>query len=444
MGSLLNEEEQRGWRSRISTHPDAYTLQELLPLSQVPVWRDGEFSRRPLMVRVFAASDGKGGYNILPGGLTRIAGSGSLVVSMQRGGSSLDTWILSDNSPDRTTLLTGHLKASEVKALRRPVSSSAAEHLYWLGRYSERSEVCLRLLSRTLKLLREEDQIDQTIMDFLVDLTESQGLFYRPDDPFDLNEDMLEQALLNALNDVSGEETSTYSLGFNVAQLSRVAGHIRDRLSTEHWRWVTECESILHQPNQMIDRDNVLDRLSRTRLLLAAISGEQSDHMTRDDGWRFLTVGRQIERLIGMCDALLVLLEHPNRTTELDLEFLVGLADSVITYRARYQHRFEWLPVLDLLVFDDSNPRSIRRIIYKVNQGMEKLPGDPNPLREGFRRHSPIPAELTLESLQPPYSIETVKLLKTWLKEVKVQATELSRRVSSHYFRLADQQDILT
>ncbi|MFN7835123.1 MAG: circularly permuted type 2 ATP-grasp protein [Burkholderiaceae bacterium] len=444
LGSQLAPVEQHFWRGKISLYPDAYTLQELIPLSQAPVWQNGTLTRRPLMVRVFAASDGQGGYTILPGGLTRIAAEGSKVVSMQRGGSSLDTWVLTDGIVDRTVLAPAHLKADDVKALRRPVSSSAAEHLYWLGRYSERAEFSLRFLARTFKLLREADRIEQPVFSYLMALSRTQELFQTPRGDKELDERMFESELLTALNDVSGQRSGAFSLAFTLHQLARVAGHIRDRLSTEHWRWVSDCQGILSQGSGPIDREEAMTRMAQIRLLLAAIGGEQSDHMTRDDGWRFLTLGRQLERLIGMCDALLCLLKDPQRATEVGLELLMGLADSVITYRARYQHRFEWLPALELVIFDEANPRSIKRILYKINQSMEKLPGQSGLLRQILRERSGLPAGLDLAGLQQPCPPDNLRLLQNWLTEVLALATGLSERISTRYFRLADHQDLLT
>jgi uncharacterized alpha-E superfamily protein len=90
------------------------------------------------------------------------------------------------------------------------------------------------------------------------------------------------------------------------------------------------------------------------------LSGFALDGMTRDQGWRFLSIGRRIERMQFQCAALQqALAMPPDRETGPELDWLLALADSTITYRSRYMSRPEWMPVLDLLVRDDSNPRSV-------------------------------------------------------------------------------------
>jgi uncharacterized alpha-E superfamily protein len=57
----------------------------------------------------------------------------------------------------------------------------------------------------------------------------------------------------------------------------------------------------------------------------------------------------------------------------MDLTWLLRLADSIITYRARYMARPEWLPVLDLLIRDEANPRSIAFQIHGLYDYSQRL-----------------------------------------------------------------------
>ena len=94
--SDLDADARREWAERLGATPDAYVVEEFLPLSHAPVWHDGHLESRALMLRVFLLADGRGDYRLMPGGLSRIAGDERHVVSGQRGGSSKDTWVLSD------------------------------------------------------------------------------------------------------------------------------------------------------------------------------------------------------------------------------------------------------------------------------------------------------------------------------------------------------------
>ncbi|HEY1059067.1 MAG TPA: circularly permuted type 2 ATP-grasp protein [Limnobacter sp.] len=447
MGSSLDDIAKRNWLSRISQHPSEYTLQELIPLSRVPIWNaQGHVEERAMMLRLFAVTDGQGGYKVMPGGLTRIAGDQHGIVSMQKGGSSLDTWVCTGQAVDRSSNLKERLQAKDLKELRRPVSSRAAEHLFWLGRYTERASFSLRLLMHAQTLLEEEEVLDTTTLGFLHELCGKQGLSSEFDAAAPVNQDDFEDDVLNRIwykTGVGGQPAMGLAAQLN--GLAMVAGQLRDRLSSHHWRLLNDCSKVLHEPTgAQALRTIPTPALERIQLYLMAMHGEQSDHMTRDYGWRFLQLGRQLERLCSACDCLLSMTSMPGRAGEHGLALAVAMADSTITYRSRYQHRFEWLPALDLLLFDKDSPYAVQRILYKLNIVLNQLPGDVQPLRtlfEGVYRNNRLPEGLSLESLQPPFPAETGRKLRAWLADLLDTAYKLSDLVGAQYFRLADQPD---
>ena len=159
LGSV-DETTRQAWAERLAADPDAFVVEEFLPLSQAPVWHDDRLASRALMLRVFLASDGRGQYRVMSGGLARIAGEDRHIVSGQRGGGSKDTWILSDAPIE--ALLPLEPRASGRDGQRpgeTTTSSRAAEHLFWLGRYAERSENCARLLRSVLTRLTDPDDL---------------------------------------------------------------------------------------------------------------------------------------------------------------------------------------------------------------------------------------------------------------------------------------------
>ncbi len=150
--SDLDAAGRRFWMQRFADTPDAFVVEEFVPLSHAPIWHDGQVEGRTLMLRVFLAADGRGGYEIMPGGLSRIAGELGPIVSSQRGGGSKDTWVLSE------TPHAGAAHRPQVELGRQNdlgVSSRAAEHLFWLGRYAERAESSARLLRAVLTRLSD-------------------------------------------------------------------------------------------------------------------------------------------------------------------------------------------------------------------------------------------------------------------------------------------------
>ena len=135
---------------------------------------------------------------------------------------------------------------------------------------------------------------------------------------------------------------------------------MRERLSLDNWRTVnTLVQDFAERKNQALALSDALSGIDRTVVALMTLSGFALDGMTRDQGWRFLSVGRRIERLQFQCTTLQQALAMAPAGGNPDLDWLLALGDSTITYRSRYMARPEWMPVLDLLIRDDSNPRSI-------------------------------------------------------------------------------------
>jgi uncharacterized circularly permuted ATP-grasp superfamily protein/uncharacterized alpha-E superfamily protein len=447
MGSELDEIEKRAWLSKISQRPSQYTVQELIPLSRVPIWTGSNgIEERAMMLRLFAVTDGQGNYSVMPGGLTRVAGDQHGIVSMQKGGTSLDTWVCSEEPVERTTNLKEKLQAQDLHALRRPVSSRSAEHLFWLGRYTERASFSLRLLKRAQILLNEEEFLDHTTLGLLHDLCGKQGLSEEFDPAEPISRDQLENNILDRFwYKIDNNTHAPVGLAGQLNELANVAGQLRERLSSDHWRLLNHCAKVLIEPEfSQSPRSLPTSSLEEVQLYLLAMHGEQSDHMTRDNGWRFLQLGRQLERLCGACECLLSLTCLPGRAGEQGLALAIALADSTITYRSRYQHRFEWLPTLDLLIFDEDAPYAIRRILYKLDITIDRLPNDNNQIRQLFNNiycQGNMPDGLSLESLQPPFPAETGRQLRTWLQELLDTAYKISDLVGAQYFRLAELPD---
>lgn len=446
MGSELDEINQRKWLSTISQRPSQHTLQELIPLSRAPIWTGNGIEERAMMLRLFAVTDGQGGYTVMPGGLSRVAGDSHGIVSMQKGGSSMDTWVRSSAPVERTSNLKERLQAKDLQALRRPVSSRAAEHLFWLGRYTERASFSLRLLMRAQLLLNDEDYLDPNTLGLLHELCGKQGLSSEFDPAEPLDQNALENELLERLwFKTEPEAPPALGLAAQLNSLALVAGQLRDRLSSAHWRLLNDCAKVLVEPDWLrFHRSIPTNSLEQVQLYLLAMHGEQSDHMTRDHGWRFLQLGRQLERLCCACDCLLSMTSMPGRAGELGLSLAIALADSTITYRSRYQHRFEWLPTMDLLIFDEDAPYSITRILYKIDIVIDRLPGELSQLRQLFDaayQGGKLPSGLDLEALQPPFPAETGKRLRTWLHLLQDTAYKMSDLVGAQYFRLADLPD---
>ncbi len=301
---------------------------------------------RGIGLRVFAAATPQG-YVVMPGGLTRVAASREpRVVSMQRGGGSKDTWAMSSGPVDTLfSLLPASVGPADLVRSGPGLPSRVAENLYWFGRCAERCDDAARLMRLALSpALQDRDGSGLTPV---LELVKAFGIEL---------EDASDEALLRAATD----ESNPFGLAANLRQLSYVAFSLRECMSLDNWRTINR---LVQDPafGRASSLAETLGFLDRTITGLMTLSGFALDGMTRDTGWRFLSIGRRSERLTFLCLALLCACEHGR---ESDLSWILDLADSIVTYRARYMTQPEWLPVLDLLVLDGTNPRSV---IYQAS-----------------------------------------------------------------------------
>jgi uncharacterized alpha-E superfamily protein len=308
-----------------------------------------------------------------------VATRAPLSVSMQQGGTSLDTWVLTHGAVDTFSMLPKRLTVDDLASRRHPVASRTGENLFWLGRYTERTEQAVRLARATLDLIDGDDDVPPKLLAALSQLVSAAGLVPAGTPGAERSPAVFGRSLLAALRD---RETGT--LAFDLDAMARAAGAVRDRLSPEQWGLVRRMGEDFHAHVAALGRDvpataQVLPALLRLSTQLAAITGVQTDRMTRDHGWRLLSVGRLIERLAGMALSMATLLPSidPRGGSQAATELLLDLFDSGITFRARYQRQEDLLALADLLVFDDANPRAFAGTLRRLRTEIGKLPGPP-------------------------------------------------------------------
>jgi uncharacterized circularly permuted ATP-grasp superfamily protein/uncharacterized alpha-E superfamily protein len=405
LGRKLSKRQLDEWSGRIMRQPDLYTVQDYLRLSQMPTWkseRTGDrIAPRSLLLRVFAVSDGGKGWRVLPGGLTRLASGDTEIASMQRGGSSADTWVLTEGEVDRTSLLHHKHPSVDTPQRNRTVTSRAAENLFWLGRYTERTENTARLARLAIESLNGEDQSSQPLMAWLSDTTVANALVLAAVPAATQARRVFERSLLAGL----GDTKKARSVGFNLCALRAAAAAVRERLSQEQWNLIVRAEGeflrgcaacVSEGDYSSVEALRVLEELSAHT---AAMTGAQTDRMTRDDGWRLLSTGRHLERLGFLAQALTSAFETGAVHDEGGFEAVVALFDSTITFHAQYQQRHDIPALLDLLVLDRDNPRSLGWVAQTLRGRLAKLAGSPAGEMPEMAMCVPDPRHWTLDTL---------------------------------------------
>lgn len=367
-GADLSAAERVALRERVAARPQRYVAQEWVHVSQAPVLEAGtepgraqQMSSRTVGLRVFAVAT-PNGYHVLPGGLTRVAGDDqSRVIAMQRGGRSKDTWVLSDAPINASfSLLSRTVKPEDLVASRANVPSRAAENLFWFGRYGERCDASARLLRVAIADVLDESREPSDGVPPTLILAQRFGLI-----------DSVEQPATDLLRAATHPDEG---LSERLKQLSRVAFNLRDRMSADHWRSLNQliADPVFQRglSSTHLGLPLAMAWLDRAVTSMTTLSGFVLDGMTRGVGWRFLSIGRRLERLSTLCNVLQVA-THEGRTHGLD--WLLEYADSTVTYRSRYLVAPEWLPVLDLLLRDEVNPRSLAFQVKGLAEYIAKL-----------------------------------------------------------------------
>lgn len=374
VGWELSSTELDELRSRIESRPQAWIGQARLALASAPTLSNQGLDARRTVLRTFLVARGES-YMAMPGGLTRAAPTGDgVLISNQTGAVNKDTWVLASEPevPNSYWFRSGPAVAAVDPAAS--MSSRAAENLFWLGRYAERAEDLVRLL-RVVNDRRNEFErgtnpagtvclrvllgaLTHTTTTYPGFVGDVAGLLDSP-----------EPELLSLLLD----EHRPGTLAHAARHLVDCAYAVRDQLSADTWMMIGSIShELLDLGAEPSERQNLVEaKLSRVMQNLLALSGLIGESMVRDPGWRFLDAGRRIERGIQLTGFLSATLAERRglATDSLLLESTLVATESIITYRRRYRSQAQLETVLDLLLLDAENPRSMA---YQV----EALGGD--------------------------------------------------------------------
>ncbi|ROZ64117.1 circularly permuted type 2 ATP-grasp protein [Ramlibacter sp. WS9] len=440
LGKYLSRRELDEWAGRIVRESEDHTVQAYLPLSQMPTWKHGpegdHIVPRSMMLRVFAVSDGVRSWRVLPGGLTRIASAALEITSMQRGGSSADTWVLTHGEVDATSLLHYEQPAVDIAHRSRSATSRAAENLFWLGRYTERTENTARLARLILESLNGEDQTSQPLLAWLSEMAVAGALVLPAVPPATQSRRVFERSLIAGLGDT---EDAT-SVGFNLQALRGAASAVRERLSQEQWNVIMRAEKEFFSGCALVTEDGDYSSVEALRVLealsgaTAAMTGAQTDRMTRDDGWRLLSSGRHLERLGFLAASLGWAIETEALFDEGGFEAVVALFDSTITFHAQYQQRHDIPALLDLLVLDRDNPRSLGWVAQTLRGRLAKLAGSAAGEVPDIALTVPDPRQWSLQAMCERDADGKYTVLLDLLQQCTDAAYKLSDDLGARYF----------
>jgi uncharacterized circularly permuted ATP-grasp superfamily protein/uncharacterized alpha-E superfamily protein len=415
-GASLDAKARAALLAAMARRPMDYCGQEIIHLSTTPALIGEQFAPRAFTVRAFVARGSDGEWTVMPGGFARLSSSGEMFTSlMGEGDISADVCVVDRASAEkfeRTTL-------GGAPPLRRGggiLASQAADNLYWFGRYCERAEMVVRIVRAILGSSIEVDAAavsNPAVRDRLVNLLFLWGA---------LTEEEAKLPAPQACLAVLAEASMPGGVASLLGNIRSVGLSLRDRFAPDFWR-------LASRPPPELDSHRPAALLRAARELVerfSAISGLAAEDMVRGPAWRFLDMGRRVERALSTCRMVRQLGSSEHEADALGV--LLDLCDSQITYRSRYLAAPMRAPVFDLLLLDPDNPRSLIHQVQAIAGHIAALP----PLNEDQMPEQPLREARAL--LAPLQSLTVEAIDEKLLRETEARLLALSDAVSARYF----------
>jgi len=416
LGAKLGDAQRQSLMQSIRDRGVDYVAQEAVTLSSMPVWRDGRLQPRPFTLRLFLAKVGER-WQVLPAGFVRIADDlDARAVSLQRGAATADAWVLSHGPVAETTLLP-NAERMPVQRATGLLPSRAADNLFWVGRYVERAEATLRLIRAIINRVAEADDAAAAVIASIGALLDAWNAI--PSGTFQAPATFTARAVLTRA-DLEG------SLPSLVGSARSAASVIRDRFSPDAWGAINDLATMLAAPLAAGPTESAIaERVEALLRIISALSGLAQENMTRLAGWRFLELGRRIERALLTCRLTRCFAQPGGPDGELDV--LLELADSQISYRQRYVMIAALTPVVDLVMLDPNNPRSV---VFQLERIETHLGALPNPNSGG--RLSPV--QQVAESIATRLrTAEAAAINDALILDIEQGLMKLSEAISTAY-----------
>lgn len=426
-------------RERIQHAPQNYVAQERLTSSCVPVWQNDSVAAASMVIRAFGVTQNDS-FTVMSGGLARTTGLDSDDRNpVPQGQGSKDLWIVGDTPVEPVSLLPSRDESLAIRRVGSDLPSRVAENIYWLGRHIERADASARLLRTfALKVTSETSDEGGVRLPALLRALADQGQI-EPGYAVEGIKDPLPD-IESALPTMIFDAQQPGSLRSVLDELSRVASLVRDRVSVDAWRTLVRIDQKLRQRqfSQSRDMADVLNLVNGLIIDLAAIEGLVMESMTRSHVFRFLDLGRRLERAlqtVGLVRSCFV--SNTELTAEL-LEAVLEIADSLMTYRSRYLTNLQLAPVLDMLVTDESNPRSIAYQLVTLQAHVRDLPrrGD----QAGYAPHDRLILSMIhqvrmvdIQQLSEAHRLGDQERLDNLLTALERELPMLSHEVSNRY-----------
>jgi len=432
----MSQAEKQALVHRIRSQPAAFVAQQKIERSTTPVWNGDQVKHWPLALRGFVLGS-EGGHRTLQGGLARVAWKPQLLdQSPTSGEKSQDVWIQGHRSAPPTDAASSTAGPITLKRSGTELPSRVADSFFWLGRNIERAEFGARLMRIALQLLLNERE----------GILEGSRVLRALAESGQIEPDLIVPGMKETLPVLTSSlPRSLFSddlpMGFrsSLDHVIRLSAGLRDRLSTDSWRIINRMDALCARrpASDLPDVADATELLDMLISIMSAFSGFVAENTTRTLGWRFLDLGRRIERAQQTVSFLEVMFGQTNQFGGLVIESALQVLDSLMTYRLRYLTTLHPVAACDLLLHDQSNPRSVAYQLDMIELHVSHLPSDPKQVEIRVDQRLAVAMKHSVRMTSPD-SLMTIEgdqrpELQQLLRRLNGQLSELSQTVSSRY-----------
>ncbi|TGK21972.1 carboxylate--amine ligase [Leptospira fluminis] len=436
--SLLSKSEREEWRKKLLARPERYVAQEILSGSTCPVFSaSGEPVLGKAVFRTFTCLS-ENGYTTMPGGLVRVSPKhDELIVTNQRGAVSKDLWILSSEEKKDVSLLPGQVEHIPLRRKGGGVPSRVADNMFWMGRYAERAENTARLVRECLnKLLESEESYEREQSSVLLGIISR--VSYNNGGFGELSSKESLELTRDKIYETVASQYSSGSIRHDLDFFIRTTKAVRDRISDDTRYLISQIESESPRNNSY---GEILEYLQKLIHLLASLSGLSSENMSRETGYYFLDLGKRLERAQFLSRIMLSLVDLTTLYNKGVFESLLNVNDIRITYRRRYKYRIDAQSVIDILLFDDTNPRSFAYQLSRIQENALMLPGSGGENPDEVRIFYELVARFKEEDAKRLFEYaDPAGGLRRWSGDILELLKATSDSLAKKYFRYVENQ----
>ncbi len=453
-GTSLNAHQLHELKQRIKSQPFKFVGQEKANFGTTPSLVNGKIESRDALFRSFAVSN-NGSYTAMEGGLTRTSGDvGNYIISNQLGGISKDTWIISAEPGSALNLRKEMENVSEngIAYKSDVLPSHTAENLFWVGRYAERVLGSARFQRTVMQFIEEankafsdnDEYIKQSLLKALTLYTHTFPGFTGTDGEKKLQEPWEE------LDEILFDVSRVGSLANNIGLFNRAVHAVRDHWSTDTWRVLRDLEENWQKAfeQRQTSHHRIIYALDSLITSMVAFIGLNRESISREQGWTLLNMGRKTEQSILLINMLRVTLvgRHDEQVEYILQEAVLKSNECLVNYRYKYRSHLKLSLVLDLILFDPNNPRSLIYQLERLKAYVSGLPrisaghALPEHERVALEAYTLLKLSVKEKLAEPDKQSNTYKNLDSFLHKMNKLLYTLHNIISKSYFMHAQAQ----